>query len=38
VKAFEHYLPGFHAGEWPGLATVILLALVSGVAFLKLVI
>ena len=35
MKAFGHYVPGFHAGECLALATVILLALVLGIAFLK---
>ena len=34
---FRHYR-GFHAGEWLSLAMVILLALVAGIASLKLVI
>ena len=35
---FRHYGLGFHAGEWLPLAMVILLALVLGIALLKLVI
>jgi hypothetical protein len=37
VNWFRHYR-GFHAGEWLSLAMVILLALVPGIALLKLVI
>ena len=35
---FRHYGLGFHAGEWLALAIVILLALVPGIALLKLAI
>ena len=35
---FRHYGNGVHAGEWLWLAMVILLALVPGIALLKLVI
>ena len=35
---FRHYGDGVHAGEWLSLAMVILLALVPGIALLKLVI
>ena len=35
---FRHYGLGCHAGEWRTLAMVILLALVQGIALLKLVI
>ena len=35
---FRHHGFGFHAGEWLALAVVILLALVPGIALLKLVI
>jgi hypothetical protein len=37
VNWFRHYGLGFHAGEWLALSTVILLALVPGVALSKLV-
>ena len=35
---FKHYGNGVHAGEWLSLAMVILLALVPGIALLKLAI
>lgn len=35
---FRHYGNGVHASEWHSLAIVILLALVPGIALLKLVI
>ena len=35
---FRHYGNGVHAGEWLSLAMVILLALVPGIALLKLAI
>ena len=35
---FRHHGPGLHAGEWLALTIVILLALVPGIAMLKLVI
>jgi hypothetical protein len=38
VNWFRHYGNGVHAGEWLSLAMVILLALVAGIALLKLVI
>jgi hypothetical protein len=38
VNPFRHYGRGFHAGEWLALAMVILLALVPGIALLKLAI
>jgi hypothetical protein len=38
VNWFRHYGNGVHAGEWLWLAMVILLALVPGIALLKLVI
>ncbi len=38
VNWFRHYGLGFHAGDWVALAAVILLALVPGIALLKLVI
>jgi hypothetical protein len=37
VNWFRHFGLGFHAGEWRALAIVILLALVPGIALLKLV-
>jgi hypothetical protein len=37
VNWFRHYGLGFHAGEWLALSTVILLALVPGVALSKLI-
>jgi hypothetical protein len=38
VNWFRHYGNAVHAGEWLSLAMVILLALVPGIALLKLVI
>jgi len=38
VNWFRHYGLGIHAGEWLTLAMVVLLALVPGIALLKLVI
>ncbi|MCU1301286.1 MAG: hypothetical protein JWQ87_1570 [Candidatus Sulfotelmatobacter sp.] len=35
---FRHYGLGFHAGEWLARGTVVLLALVLGIAVLRLVI
>jgi hypothetical protein len=35
VNWFRHFGPGFHAGEWPALAMVLLLAVVPGIALLK---
>jgi len=37
VNWFRHYGLGFHAGGWLALAVVILLALVPGIALLRLV-
>jgi hypothetical protein len=37
VNWFRHYGLTFHAGEWLALAMIILLALVPGIALLKLV-
>jgi len=38
VNWFRHYGLGFHAEEWLALAGVVLLALVLGIALLRLVI
>jgi hypothetical protein len=38
VNWFRHYGLGLHAREWLGLAMVILVALVPGIALFKLVI
>jgi hypothetical protein len=38
VNWFRHYEVAFYAGEWLALVMVILLALVAGIALLKLVI